>query len=323
MNLTLSGITNEYMNKELSMTLLLTEMKIKKARNGKEYADLFLQDQTQKCEARLWEYEAYSTLLEQLKYPGIVDCIILVGEYKGQVQLTVKSLQPSNNKEITIEQLVQRSKWNADKMKDWLNDYYEFIQAPHIKKLVHDLVFTEPYYEMFCTYPAAKSVHHHYMHGILQHTLEVLKYAKIVAGTKKLTQRQTDRLLAMAFLHDWAKIREYEPVPLNQLTLEGRLLGHIFIGAHETKKVIDTIDGFNQDDEFIIINGILGHHGSFEWGSPVLPKTVEAQILHQADKLSGDVESVLAFMESQGDPQDGFTDRLWNMGTDYYLGGLE
>lgn len=323
MNVTLSEITHEYMNKEILVTLLLTEVKVKKARNGKEYADLYLQDQTQKCEGRLWDYDAYSTLLNQLNFPSIVDCTILVGEYKGQVQLTVKGFQPSQNKEISIEQLVQKSKWNADKMKDWLNDYFEFIQAPHIKELVHKLVFTEPYHDMFCTYPAAKSVHHHYMHGILQHTLEVLKYVKIVAGTKKLTQRQTDRLLAMAFLHDWAKIREYKPVPLNQLTLEGRLLGHIFIGAYETKRMIDSIEGFNQDDAYIILNGILGHHGTYEWGSPVLPKTVEAQILHQADKLSGDVESVLAFMENQGDLEDGFTDKLWNMGTDYYVGGLE
>ncbi len=322
MDITLNRISNEYLNKEVSLTLLLTDIKVKKARNGKEYADLFLQDQTQKSEARLWDYEVYANILTQMEVPCILDCIIQVGEYKGQIQLTIKSFKKSENHNITIDQLVQRSKWNAEKMKEWIIDYYDFIQAPHIKELVHKLVFSESYYETFCTHPAAKTVHHNYMYGILQHTLEVLKYARIVANTKRLSQRQSDRLLAMAFLHDWAKIREYEPVPLNELTLEGRMLGHIFIGAYETKKAIETIDGFNQDDAFIILNGILGHHGSYEWGSPVLPKTVEAQILHQVDKLSGDVESVLAFMESQGNEGE-FTDRLWNMGTDYYKGGLE
>lgn len=323
MNMSLNQISDEYLNKEVTMTLLLTEIKVKKARNGKEYADIFLQDQTQKSEARLWDYHTNKTLLTQLEYPCIVDCVLYVGEYKGQIQLTINNLQKSANQFITLDQLVQKSKWNVDKMKEWINDYYEFIQSPHIKSLVHKLVFSEQYYDKFCTHPAAKSVHHNYMHGILQHTLEVLKYVKIVAGLKKLSQRQTDRLLAMAFLHDWAKIKEYEPVPLNELTLEGRLLGHIFIGAYETKKTIETINGFNKDDEYIILNGILGHHGSYEWGSPVLPKTIEAQILHQADKLSGDVESVLAFMESQGDLENGFTNRLWNMGTEYYKGGLE
>ncbi len=322
MEMTLNQLSDKYLNKEVSITLLLTDVKVKKARNGKEYADLFLQDQTQKSEARLWDYSVYSSILSQMEYPCILDCVIQVGEYKGQTQLTMKSFQSSKDQDITIDQLVQRSKWNAEKMRDWLDDYYEFIQAPHIKELVHKLVFSEQHYEKFCTHSAAKTVHHNYMHGILQHTLEVLKYVKIVAGTKRLTQRQTDRLLAMTFLHDWAKIREYEPVPLNDLTVEGKLLGHIFIGAYETKKAIESIEGFNQDDALIIINGILAHHGSLEWGSPVLPKTVEAQILHQADKLSGDVESILAFVESQGD-EDGFTDRLWNMGTDYYKGGME
>lgn len=323
MGMTLSQITSEFMNKEVSLTLLLTELKVKKARNGNRYADVYFQDQTQKSEARLWEYDANDDFFAKLEYPSIVDCILQVGEYKGQIQLSIKKCQLSSNPDITIGQLVQRSKWNVDKMKEWLTDYYEFIQAPHMKELVNRLVFTEPYYEMFCTYPAAKTVHHNYMHGILQHTLEVLKYTKIVAGTKKLTQRQTDRLLAMAFLHDWAKIREYEPVPANSLTLEGRLLGHIFIGTYEAKKVIGEISEFNEDDALIILNGILGHHGSYEWGSPVLPKTVEAQILHQADKLSGDVESILSFMESQEEEVDGFTKRLWSMGTDYYKGGLE
>ena len=323
MGMTLSQITSEFMNKEVSLTLLLTEVKVKKARNGNRYADVNLQDRTQKSEARLWEYDAHDDFFGNLKYPSIVDCILQVGEYKGQVQLTVKKCQLSSNPDITIDQLVQRSKWNIVKMKEWLNDYYEFIQAPHIKELVYKMVFAEPYYDMFCTHPAAKTVHHNYMHGILQHTLEVLKYTKIVAGTKRLTQRQTDRLLAMAFLHDWAKIREYEAVPSSSLTLEGRLLGHIFIGTYEAKKTIAEIDGFNEDDALIILNGMLGHHGSYEWGSPVLPKTVEAQILHQADKLSGDVESIISFMESQEESGDGFTDRLWNMGTDYYKGGLE
>lgn len=322
MQMNLSQLTNDYMNQELTMTLLLTGINVKTARNGKEYVDLHLQDQTQKCEARLWDFQLHKETLANLELPFVVDCLLHVGEYKDQRQLTAKQCFPTKDNAVTIEQLLQRSKWNPEKMKEWLRDYYDFIEAPHIKELIRRMIFTEPYYQMFCTYPAAKLVHHNFLHGILQHTLEVLKYGKIVAATKKLSQRQTDRLLAMIFLHDWAKIREYEPVPSNGLTLEGRLLGHIFMGAHESMKVMEEIEGFDSDDALIILNGILGHHGSYEWGSPVLPKTVEAQLLHQADKLSGDIESILSFLENQQDKGSAFTDKLWNMGTDYYKGGL-
>jgi len=323
MSVSLIDISREHLNQEIRITLLLTDLKVKVTRSGKRYADLMVQDQTHKCEVRFWDYDQQESVFQEWKYPVITDFVLQVGEYREQIQLTAKECQLNEDQEIKIDQLVQTSRWNPEKMKAWLKDYYDFIQAPHIKVLVEQMVFAKPYYDLFCTYPAAKTVHHNFRYGILQHTLEVLKYVKMVASTKHLSQRQQDRLLAMTFLHDWAKIMEYEPVPSESLTVEGRMLGHIFIGAHYTQNSINQIEGFDQEDALVIMNGILGHHGAYEWGSPVLPKTVEAQILHQADKLSGDIESILSFMDRQQTPEDGFTDRLWNMGTEYFKGGLE
>ena len=127
----------------------------------------------------------------------------------------------------------------------------------------------------------------------------------------------------MAMLHDWAKIIEYKPLPNVGFTEEGTMLGHIFLGAHNTLNAINEIEGFDQEDKLIIINGILSHHGYLEFGSPVLPKTVEAQILHQADKMSGDVESIMTFISEQEDEDEAFTNKLWNMGTNYYKKGID
>ena len=317
----LNQITKNQLNQEIELTLLLANIKIRTDKNQKLFADLLLQDETMKTDIRMWDYAAQEAVMQGLQLPAIVDCVILVGEYRDQLQLTAKKCIPTANVEIRFDELVQSSQWDPVNMKTWLRDYYEFIKAPHIRELIHRMVFSEPYYEKFCIYPAARKVHHNYMYGIMQHTLEVLKYVKMVASTKRLSQRQLDRLLAMAFLHDWAKIMEYEPLPSDEMTREGRLLGHIFIGAHHTQNTIEQINGFDTEDALIIMNGILGHHGSHEWGSPVLPKTIEAQILHQADKLSSDIESILSFVEEQKNHNDMFTDKLWNMGTDYYKGG--
>lgn len=100
------------------------------------------------------------------------------------------------------------------------------------------------------------------------------------------------------------------------------MLGHIFLGAHTALNIMNEIKGFDEEDKLIILNGLLSHHGKLEFGSPVLPKTVEAQILHHADKMSGDIESILSFMQQQEDNSDSFTGKLWNMGTDYYRRGV-
>ena len=319
----LKTITHEFLNQNLEMTLLLTGFKEKKDRNGKIYADLMVQDRTMRTELKMWNYSEHQSFLNSLQLPAVVHCLISVGEYRNQIQLTVIKCERNKDESIMPEELIRSSKWEPESMKSRLNEYVQEIQSNHIRQLVKEMVFSEPWYDKFCTYPAAQKVHHNYLHGILQHTLEVLHIARTVAKMKKVSGRQMDRLLAMAFLHDWAKIIEYEPAPSDALSTEGRMLGHIFVGAHYTKKTIERIEDFPEEDALIILNGILGHHGSMEWGSPVLPKTVEAQILHQADKISGDVESIQEFVDSSGNTEDVFTEKLWNMGTDYYLGGAE
>jgi 3'-5' exoribonuclease len=317
----LNTIGPELMNSDILITLLLTEIKVKADKNRKRYADLQVQDDTMQMDVRLWEYDSQETVLQKMEMPAIVDCLLTVGEYQGKIQLTARSCVPTTARDIRIDQLVQSSSWDPERMKTWLREFFEFIHSSHIRELIQRMIFEPPYYDRYCTFPAARKVHHNYRCGMLHHTLEVLKYAKMIAKTKNLSDIQQDRLLAMAFLHDWAKIIEYEPLPAGGMTTEGRMLGHIFIGAHHTQNVINRIEGFDHDDALIILNGILSHHGSLEWGSPVLPKTVEAQILHQADKMSADIESIMSFMEAQKNQPGDFTEKLWNMGTDFYKGG--
>ncbi|SDY47835.1 3'-5' exoribonuclease YhaM family protein [Tindallia californiensis] len=318
----LKSITKDDLNQEVTFIALLIDVKIKATKTGGKYADLTVQDASSKQLVKLWDVAEEDWLQRAKDEIPVIEVKALVGEYQGKLQLTSRSIRKVDKDSIDMKKLVPSSKWNFDQMQQWLEEFRDRIQTPLIKTLVHEMVFQEPYYEKFCIYPAAKSVHHNFRHGILQHTLEVLKYCVVVATTKRLSQRQVDRLIAMAFLHDWAKIIEYEPLPSNKISDEGKMLGHIFIGSHHVMNKIELLEGFDREDALVILNGILGHHGALEWGSPVLPKSVEAQILHQADKLSGDVESILSFMQEQEESRETFTDRLWNMGTDYYKGGI-
>lgn len=313
----LKEISKENLNEVIDLVVLISDVRVKKTKTDKEYADLTVQDASKIMEVKCWDYEKFQSLFEEIEANDPVEIKGLVGEYAGQIQLTVKDVKKLPKGVAEVQNLIPTSTWDYEAMEKGLRVFYEKIETPEFRKLIDQLIFSDEYYEKFMTYPAAKKVHHNFYHGILQHTLEVLKYSFTVATTKKLSQRQIDRLIVMAFLHDWAKIKEYAPLPKNDLTDEGIMLGHIFLGTHEALNVINGIEGFPEEDKLIILNGMLGHHGALEFGSPVLPKTIEAQILHQSDKMSGDIESILSFMEENRD-EESFTPKLWNMGTAYY-----
>ena len=316
----LKDLSKEYLNQTVELVVLIGGVTLKRTKSDKVYADVVVQDSTKRMETKCWDYEQFEDVFTEVSEDQPVKIKGLVGEYNDRVQLTIKDIRPIKEGSYDLGDFIRKSDWDLKMMEKSLKVFYDKVESPEIKELIKRLIFSEPYYSRFTTYPAAKMVHHNFYHGILQHTLEVLKYALTVATTKKLTQRQIDRLIAIGLLHDWAKIKEYHPLPKLDLTDEGIMLGHIFLGSYQVEKEIETIEGFSKEDRLVILNGILGHHGALEFGSPVLPKTVEAQILHQADKLSGDVESILQFTEDHSEEDESFTPKLWNMGTGYYKG---
>ncbi len=319
----LKDINKNYISQNFEATVLMSDIKVKASKNGKRYADLIIQDASKMIEAKYWDYEENQDFISALSSEDPINIKAVVGEYQGQLQITIKHIAKANLDEVNMGDLIPTSTWGIDSMTKGLDFFYEKVNSPHMKELIDRMIFTNDYFKKYSTHPAARQVHHNFYHGLLQHTLEVLKFGYTVATTKKLSDRQIERLIVMTMLHDWAKIIEYKALPSVGFTDEGTMLGHIFLGAHNTLNVINTIDNFDEDDKLIILNGILGHHGHLEFGSPVLPKTVEAQILHQADKMSGDIESIMSFMTDQEDEEDTFTTKLWNMGTDYYKKGMK
>jgi len=305
-------ITKELVNNKVTFIGLIGSLQVKTTKTEKQYVDLVVGDSEQKILCKLWDYvEGYLTV-------GVGDPVEITGmvdEWDGKLQI--------NTKEITkvkadLASLIPSSKWELKTMEDGLKHFRDKVSSEHLRKLLDMMIFdNESLYKRYTTMPAAKMIHHNFYRGILQHTLEVLKFGYSVCSTKNLSEKQIDRFITMTMLHDWGKIKEYTPFPKLETSVEGAMLGHIFITGHFAKNAIKTIENFPTEDELVIINGILGHHGSLEWGSPVVPKTIEAQILHQADKFSGDIESIQSHTSKESGDED-FTDKLWNMGTEYY-----
>lgn len=320
---TLKEIGRNHLNQQVELWGMLIETKVRIAKNEKRYADLILQDNTKRVEVRYWDYEENLKFFEEMQDNALVAMTAVVGEYQGQLQLTAKAIRLLGETEANPGDFLPVSEWGMETLMKGLDYFYDKVETPHLKKLLDKMIFHQDFFQQFSTYPAGKQVHHNFYHGLLQHVLEVLKYAYTVATTKKLSQRQVERLIVMVLLHDWAKIIEYTPLPSIGFTEEGAMLGHIFLGAHHAYNAMREIEDFDREDMLIILNGILSHHGKLEYGSPVLPKTVEAQILHHADKMSGDIESILAFTALEDTEGATFTGKLWNMGTEYYLKGRD
>ncbi|SDK94959.1 3'-5' exoribonuclease YhaM family protein [Natronincola ferrireducens] len=313
----LKDINKSLLNETIEAVVLLSQINVKTTKTDKKYADMVIQDVSKVMEAKYWDYEENEEKIKGFGNNPIVQIQGIVGEYNGQLQLTIRSLEKVDSDKVTIKDFIPASTIDFNSMEKALKQFYDKIEKPHLRELLDKMIFSEEFYQDFCTHHAAKKVHHNFYHGLLQHTLEVLKFVYTVAITKKLPQHRIDRLIVMTMLHDWGKMLEYKELPELGLTEEGMMIGHIVLSAHYTMNKIKEIHNFPEEDKLVIINGILGHHGSLEFGSPVLPKTVEAQILHAGDKMSGDIESILAFMKEDTE-EETFTKKLWNMGTEYY-----
>ena len=231
-----------------------------KSRAGKTYLSLKLQDKTGMVDAKVWDMTNDIKTFEENEYIKIDATVVT---YQNDIQLNVKN----------IEEMYQK-----------LMSYIKTIENNYIKKLLEDIFYKHPVVsKQFKSHSAAKSVHHSYMGGLLEHTLSVTEICDFAAPRYKYVNR--DILIASAMLHDVGKLMELSEFPENDYTDDGQLLGHLMIGAELIKDTASHIEGFPKTLESLLKHCMISHHGEYEYGSPKLPKTIEAFILHCADNL--------------------------------------
>ena len=174
-------------------------------------------------------------------------------------------------------------------MLEKLKIYIDKVENIYLKKLLQSFFLSDAeFFNKFIHHSAAKSVHHSYMGGLLEHTLTVVSIAEFLAS--KYKQVNKDLVIAGAMLHDVGKIKELSDFPSNDYTDSGQLLGHIVMGAEMVGEKIKKISDFPESLELLIKHCILAHHGEFEFGSPKRPKIIEAMIIHCADNSDAKIK---------------------------------
>lgn len=273
------------MVKEIYLCKQLQQLKTKA---GKSYYSMTLQDKSGTFDAKVWE------LGPGIEHFDAMDYICVDGQitsFQGALQMNVKRVRRCQEGEYEPGNYMPTSTRDTEQMYQELLGYVQKVQQPQLRALL-DSFFVEDkeFVKRFKKHSAAKSVHHGFIGGLLEHTLGVTKFCYFMAETYPIIKK--DLLLTAAMFHDMGKLDEISEFPENDYTSDGNLLGHIYIGAAKVSERARTIQGFPKKLESELVHCILAHHGELEYGSPKKPALVEALALNLADNADAKMETM-------------------------------
>ena len=256
---------------------------------GKPYESLVLQDKTGTLDAKIWDPSSQG--IEECDALDYVNVMGDVTSFQGNLQLNIKRLRKASEGEYEPKDYLPVSEYDAEEMYRELQGYVKNLTNPYLKKLAGDLFLEDAdFAKRFKFHSAAKSVHHGFVGGLLEHTLSVTKLCAFFADTYPILNR--DLLVTSALFHDIGKLEELSTFPENDYTDEGQLLGHIAMGMEIVGMRIRAIDGFPRKLANELKHCILAHHGELEYGSPKKPAIPEAVALNFADNLDAKMETM-------------------------------
>lgn len=264
---------------------------------GKNYYSMTLQDKTGTVDAKVWDLSSGIAHFEPLDY---IKIDAQVTSFNGTLQLNVRRVRVADEGEYVMSDYMPSSEKNIEDMYKELTDIIGTIKDDHLKTLLTSFfVDDKDFIKRFKMHSAAKSIHHGFMGGLLEHSLSVAKLCDYVAGAYPIIKR--DLLVAAAIFHDIGKIDELSTFPENDYTDEGQLVGHIVMGAMMIKERIKTIDGFPKVLADELIHCILSHHGELEFGSPKKPGIIEAMALAHADNMDAKLQTFTEIIKGNQD----------------------
>lgn len=269
---------------------------------GKPYEALILQDKTGTLDAKIWE--PGSVGIDDFDRFDYINVVGDITSFQGALQLNVKRVRKAAEGEYEPKEYLPVSEYNVDEMYEQLLGYIKQMKNPYLKKLAGSFFIEDAdFAKHFKFHSAAKSVHHGFVGGLLEHTLSVTKLSAYFADNYKILNK--DLLVCAAMFHDIGKLEELSTFPENDYTDEGQLLGHIMIGAMEIAERIKTIDGFPVKLAHEMEHCILAHHGELEYGSPKKPALPEAVALSYADNIDAKMETMRELLANvpEGDTQ--------------------
>lgn len=294
--------------------LLVRKNEVRLTKQQKQFLTLELGDKSGSLGANVWDN--FEELLPGIKNGDLVKVKGVIEEYQSVCQIKVDAIRfaiPSDN--VSPSDFLPKSKRDLEVMKSEFKSRVEKLNDKKLKQLIN-LIFNEENFQKFIMSPAGKMWHHAYVHGLLEHTLEIIRICDLMSDIHPEINR--DLLVCGAMLHDFGKIEELNSETSFDYTDKGKLLGHIVIAAITVEEKAKSIHGFTEELKNSLLHLILSHQGKLEYASPVVPKTTEAIALYQADELSAKVNAYKNAIQTEIKGDSKWTRFIQLAGTDLY-----
>ncbi|WP_126992649.1 3'-5' exoribonuclease YhaM family protein [Thermosipho globiformans] len=288
-----------YINSEVETIVKVKSKRLLETKNGQKYLLLTFEDKTGILRAIDWFNAEKNDA--KINVGNVVRTQGKVVIYDGRIQLNIledSNIIVLNEDEYNIERFVSESKMSSESAKTKINYFIDSIKNDTLKKLLIEIFKNdEKLSEAFMNAPAGLRVHHNYVGGLAEHSVTVASICENVA--KIYTWLDRDLLITGALLHDIGKIYDYEISSHGiELTQKGELIGHIVSGFDIVKEKLNKINASSELSEKLL-HMILSHHGELEWGSPVLPKTPEAYVLHMIENMDSKLNRMYNIKERE------------------------
>lgn len=294
--------------------LLIRRSELKQTKTNKAFVSLELGDKSASLPANLWD--SFNSILPELVIGAVLHVEGIIEEYQNAPQIKIEKVRlPKPSENISAEFFLPKSKRNFEEMKDEFKSFIAEIENSDLKKLLSSL-FDDENFERFSKAPAGKQWHHAYIHGLLEHTLEIIKICKLMATFHKEINR--DLLVAGAMLHDYGKIDELVFDSAFDYSDKGKLLGHIVLASIRVSEAINEIPEFPEALKNQLLHLILSHQGKLENASPVVPRTLEAIALYHADELSAQTNAYKSAIINDANAQSDWTKYISLISTQLY-----
>ena len=258
-------------------------------RNGKPYDNLILQDKTGTLDGKVWDPNSNGIAdYDEMDFIEVFGDVI---SYNNNLQLNIRQIRKAYEDEYVAADYMPTTEKSTDSMFEELIGYVKKIDNDYLRQAVeYYFVNDEAFIKTFVGHSAAKTVHHGFAGGLLEHTLSVVKMCEYMVSAYPILNK--DLLYAAAICHDIGKIKELSPFPTNDYTDDGQLLGHIVIGVEMISDAVRSIPGFPEQLASELKHCIVAHHGELEYGSPKKPALAEALALNFADATDAKMQTL-------------------------------
>src|SRR5436190_16778823 len=290
-------------NKVITSTFVVVDKQIQPKKTGEPYLALTLGDRSGQLEAKMWDN--VEEVLEAFEQDDFLKIKGLINKYKQRFQLTIHKLRKLGETEIDFSDYLPKTTKDIDELWQTLTNFVAGIDNPYLKALVQAFIADPEIASAYRNAPAAKTLHHAYIGGLLDHVVSLFRSCDLVC--RNYPQINRDLLLTGAFLHDIGKIHELAYTRSFSYTSRGQLLGHMIIELEMLQAKLAQIPGFPNELKTLLEHLIISHHGQYEFGSPKLPMFPEALMLHYMDDLDSKMESMRAHFEREAANESSWT----------------